>query len=146
MSKWNVGGYHWEEINLNKWAKERLEDLLTTEDLDLGSFEGGVMKLKSAFVTGDAYINVRRGKRIPGWDLTLKVKVKGHILEEEKKKKKFNGTLEIRNVAEGEEEDEYIVNPTCEENLDTITDFLKKKLLPKVLEQIRVFIKELREK
>ncbi|KAJ3436032.1 hypothetical protein M0813_26123 [Anaeramoeba flamelloides] len=147
MSTWNVGNFHWEEINLNKWAKERLEGLIKTEDLAFGGFEGGKMMLESVEVSGDAYINVRRGKRIPGWDLAIKLQIKGHITgSEESIKKKYSGELKFRNVAEGEEEDEYIITASCNQTYEQVPDYLKKKVVSKVLEQIRVLIKEIREK
>ncbi|KAJ3437617.1 hypothetical protein M0813_29815 [Anaeramoeba flamelloides] len=147
MSKWNVGNFHWEEINLNKWAKERLEELITNDDLAFGDFEAGKMMLESVEVSGDAYINVRRGKRIPGWELTIQIKIKGHITgSEESIKKKYSCGLKFRNVAEGEEEHEYIVTHSCDKKFEQVPGFLQKKVVPKVLEQIRILIKEIREK
>ncbi|KAJ3443614.1 heat shock protein 90 hsp90 co-chaperone aha-1 [Anaeramoeba flamelloides] len=115
MSKWNTNDFHWEEINLDKFAKEQLKEALTTEDLGLDEFQNGKIERKK-------------------------------VVKKEKKHQKFSASLEIVNISETEEEDDYVVYADCKENIKQVTEFLKKTVYPKVLEELDCVIHVMREK
>eukprot|EP00246_Nothoceros_aenigmaticus_P011643 TRINITY_DN3253_c0_g1_i2.p1 TRINITY_DN3253_c0_g1~~TRINITY_DN3253_c0_g1_i2.p1 ORF type:complete len:347 (+),score=65.43 TRINITY_DN3253_c0_g1_i2:111-1151(+) len=73
----NVHNWHWAEKDCLEWSRKRLGELL--EDIPILTGEGGLwiktMKLDS--VTGEAYVNIRKGKIIPGYELKVKVSWEG---------------------------------------------------------------------
>lgn len=72
----NVGQWHWVETDVLQWSRERLGALLC--GLELCTVEGVVVRTSSEradlVVTGDAFINKRKGKTIPGYELNVQVK------------------------------------------------------------------------
>lgn len=88
-SAWNRAGT-WEEKNLNKWATERIKELL----LSMGSLEFSGGKAEIAEVTkcsGDAFLVTVRNKKRVGYTYELSLKVKGEWkIGEETKKLKCN--------------------------------------------------------
>ncbi|KAJ6238034.1 hypothetical protein M0813_03267 [Anaeramoeba flamelloides] len=159
MSKWNTNDYHWEEINLDKFAKEQLKEALTTEDLGFDEFQNGKIERKKVVVSGEAYLTIRKRKRILGYSLKIKMEFKGYLnlqneegkgteteIKKEKKHQKFSASLEIVNISETEEEDDYVVYADCKENIKQVTEFLKKTVYRKVLEELDCVIHEMREK
>lgn len=67
----NVHNWHWSEKDCMPWAKTRLAELF--QGLTVLEGQGGcfikITKVES--VEGEAYINVRKGKIIPGYAILL---------------------------------------------------------------------------
>ena len=74
-SQWNVNDYHWEEKDKTVWAKNRLNELLGNINVQLG--KKGHVDISTVEVEGFMCVNVRKGKLIPLFELTLKVKWTG---------------------------------------------------------------------
>lgn len=101
-SAWNQAGT-WEEKSLNKWATDRIKDLLVS----MGSLEFSGGKAEIAEVSrcsGDAFLVIVRNKKRVGYtyELTLKVKGEWHI---EGEKKKMKGHIDVPEFSFGELDD-----------------------------------------
>jgi hypothetical protein len=77
MSKWNAKDYHWEEKDKTEWAKERLNTLLGTVQVNIG--KKGSVNVDEVQVEGFLCVNVRKGKLITLFELTLTVKWTGRM-------------------------------------------------------------------
>jgi hypothetical protein len=77
-SAWNVNDYHWEEKDKTPWAKYRLNELLGNINVTLG--KKGTVTVTSVDVDGFLCVNVRKGKLIPLFELTLKIHWTGTMI------------------------------------------------------------------
>ncbi|KAK2646133.1 hypothetical protein Ddye_021328 [Dipteronia dyeriana] len=98
-SVWNRAGT-WEEKNLNKWASDRIKELLTS----VGSMEFSGGKAEIAEVStcsGDAFLVTVRNRKRVGYNYELTLKVEGEwIIRGEKKMVK--GHIDIPEFSFGE--------------------------------------------
>ncbi|KAL6575300.1 hypothetical protein OROMI_012585 [Orobanche minor] len=138
-SAWNrlVAGT-WEEKNLNKWATDRIKELLVS----VGSLEFTGGKAEIAGVTrciGDAFLVTVRNKKRVGYTYELSLKVKGewHIGGE---KKKMKGHLDVLEVSFGELDDLQIQVKLSEDNEVSPQD------KQRVSQDLKLFLQPLREK
>jgi activator of HSP90 ATPase len=69
----NVKGWHWVEKDAMEWTRSRLGELLG--DKTLADADGVTVRTAPALLacTGEAYVNRRKGKIIPGFELAVKV-------------------------------------------------------------------------
>ncbi|KAL9445124.1 hypothetical protein AB3S75_018173 [Citrus x aurantiifolia] len=136
-SVWNRAGT-WEEKNLNKWASDRIKELLTS----VGSVEFSDGKAEITEVSncvGDAFlVTVRNKKRVGyNYELTLKVRGEWNIREE---KKMVKGHIDIPEFSFGELDDLQMQVRISEEK-----DLSKEdKLL--ISQDLKMFLQPVREK
>ncbi|KAJ0049268.1 hypothetical protein Pint_14977 [Pistacia integerrima] len=75
-SVWNRAGT-WEEKSLNKWASDRIKELLIT--VGTLEFPGGKAEIKEVSnCVGDAFLVTVRNKKRVGYTYELTLKVKGN--------------------------------------------------------------------
>ncbi|KAG2691217.1 hypothetical protein I3843_08G000300 [Carya illinoinensis] len=101
-SVWNRAGT-WEEKNLNKWASDRIKDLL----ISVGSLEfpsGKAEVLDVSKCIGDAFLVTVRNKKRVGYTYELTLKFKGEWLIKEEKKM-VKGHIDIPEFSFGELDD-----------------------------------------
>lgn len=69
----NVHNWHWVEKDCLEWSKKTLSHLL--EDIAIMSGEGNlwIKTTKVEKVDGEAYVNIRKGKIIPGYEISVRV-------------------------------------------------------------------------
>ncbi|KAH7572480.1 hypothetical protein ACOSP7_015651 [Xanthoceras sorbifolium] len=147
-SVWNRAGT-WEEKNLNKWASDRIKELLTA----VGSleFSGGKAEITEVSnCSGDAFLVTVRNRKRVGYNYELTLKVKGEwIIGGEKKMVK--GHIDIPEFSFGELDDLQMQVRLSEEkdllqpDRLQITQDLKLFLLP-VREKLLQFEQELRDR
>ncbi|KDP27762.1 hypothetical protein JCGZ_19791 [Jatropha curcas] len=101
-SVWNRAGT-WEEKNLNKWATDRIKELLVS----VGSLEFSCGKAEITEVSkclGDAFLVTVRNKKRVGYTYELTLKIKGEwTVKEEKKNVKAH--IDIPEFSFGELDD-----------------------------------------
>ncbi|XP_015868570.2 uncharacterized protein LOC107405999 [Ziziphus jujuba] len=136
-SVWNRAGT-WEEKNLNKWATDRMKELL----LSLGSleFSGGKADISDVSkCVGDAFLVTVRSKKRFGYTYELTLKVKGEwIIREEKKTVK--GHIDIPEFSFGELDDLQMEVRLSEEK-----DLLHQDTL-RIKQDLKLFLQPVREK
>ncbi|MFS7967257.1 putative activator of 90kDa heat shock protein ATPase [Helianthus anomalus] len=136
-SAWNKAGT-WEEKNLNKWATERIKELL----LSVGSLEFSSGNAKIAEVsrcTGDAFLVTVRNKKRVGYTYEITLKVTGEWLIGEEKKT-FKGNLDLAEFSYGELDDLQV-----EVRLNEDKDLLLQDK-QRILQDMKSFLKPIREK
>ena len=82
----NVNNWHWQEKDAFEWSRSRFADLLTlafrSPAADGAPPADGVARLATTGVTslsGEAYVNRRKGKIIAGYELELKMAYEGEV-------------------------------------------------------------------
>jgi len=136
-SVWNSAGT-WEEKNLNKWAADRIKELLVSA----GSLEfpGGKAQISDVSkCVGDAFLVTVRNKKRVGYTYELTLKVKGEwTLKEEKKMVK--GHIDISEFSFGELDDLQMEVRLSEEK-----DLLQQDK-SRVCQDLKLFLQPIREK
>ncbi|XP_057980109.1 uncharacterized protein LOC131165947 [Malania oleifera] len=136
-SVWNRAGT-WEEKNLNKWASDRIKELL----LSVGSldFNGGKAEIADVSkCTGDAFLVTVRNKKRVGYTYELTLKFKGEwFIKEEKKMVK--GHINILEFSYGELDDLQIEVRVGEDK-----DLLHQDKL-RICQDLKMFLQPVREK
>lgn len=136
-SAWNKAGT-WEEKNLNKWATERIKELV----LSMGTLEFSSGKAEVSEVsrcTGDAYLVTVRNKKRVGYTYEITLKVKGEWLVGEEKKT-FKGNLDISEFSFGELDDLQV-----EVKLNDEKELLHQDK-QRIRQDMKSFLKPIREK
>ncbi|XP_076934281.1 uncharacterized protein LOC143600490 [Bidens hawaiensis] len=147
-SAWNKAGT-WEEKNLNKWATERIKELVQS----VGSLEFSSGKAEIAEVTrctGDAFLVTVRNKKRVGYTYEITLKVKGEWLVGGEKKK-FDGNLDLAEFSFGELDDLQVevklneAKDLLHEDKQQIREDMKKFLKP-ICHKLLEFEAELKER
>ncbi|MCD7456782.1 hypothetical protein HAX54_033121 [Datura stramonium] len=136
-SVWNRAGT-WEEKSLNKWANDRIKELL----ISVGSQEFSGGRAEVAEVTrcsGDAFLVTVRNKKRVGYTYELTIKVKGEWLIGAEKKI-VKGHIDIPEFSFGELDDLQI-----EVKLNEDED-LEQKEKHRIKQDMKMFLQPLREK
>lgn len=143
----NVHGWHWQEKDALQWSRERLDALCALEVCDGSATQG--LKLRCTGVascTGEAYVNKRKGKIIPGYEIELKVAYEGSVEAEGKTVAEVKGTVHFPYIADenADEDPEAKVLNAAESPADLrAKEEMRKIGLPKLYAGIREFVKEL---
>eukprot|EP00238_Polyblepharides_amylifera_P008923 CAMPEP_0196581100 /NCGR_PEP_ID=MMETSP1081-20130531/32395_1 /TAXON_ID=36882 /ORGANISM="Pyramimonas amylifera, Strain CCMP720" /LENGTH=334 /DNA_ID=CAMNT_0041901201 /DNA_START=104 /DNA_END=1105 /DNA_ORIENTATION=+ len=100
----NVHGWHWQEKDCLPWSRVRLEELLGGLVVCAGDSAVWLKVTKVDSVNGEAYVNIRKGKKIPGYEIELKAAWEGEIREGGVEAgaviSKANGTVHLPYIAD----------------------------------------------
>ncbi|XP_023515376.1 uncharacterized protein LOC111779547 [Cucurbita pepo subsp. pepo] len=147
-SVWNRAGT-WEEKNVNKWANDRMKELLmSVASLEFSSGKAEIVDVSKC--VGDAVLVTVRNKKRVGYtyELTLKIKGEWTIRQE---KKMVQGHIDIPEFSFGEL-DELQMEVRLSEEKDLVgEDKLQicqdlKRFLQPVREKLHQFEQELKER
>ncbi|KAL2229201.1 UNVERIFIED_CONTAM: hypothetical protein Sindi_1899800 [Sesamum indicum] len=151
-SAWNRAGT-WEEKNLNKWASDRIKELLPS----MRSLEFSSGKAEIAEVTrcsGDAFLVTVRNKKRVGYTYELTLRVKGEwCIGGEKKNVK--GHIDVPEFSFGELDDLQVSRNSIVVRLGFILQIqvklIEDKDIPQeerqqICQDLRLFLQPLREK
>ncbi|KAG9395090.1 Activator of Hsp90 ATPase N-terminal [Carpediemonas membranifera] len=140
MSTWNVNQWHWEEKKWSSWACDRLKEMFSGLE-----FESGDLKMTSVCktVSGDAYVNIRKGKRYEGYDMKIEIDLEGEDADG-----KVSAKIAIPDFCDDVDDQAFKVNvtvtsPSGSGCYDKVTAAVDTK---KIGEMLVAFIDELREK
>ncbi len=86
-SSWNANSYHYEERDYTSWGKTRLHELLDKVDTSSAGLRFQAksqefsLELKTELkkLDGDAWCNIRKGKKLTCFNYELELGFKGHI-------------------------------------------------------------------
>jgi activator of HSP90 ATPase len=73
-SDWNKQMWHWEERNANDFARTKLAELFGAARFALSASQHVFRVTDTPKVTGEAYCNLRKGKKNYGHDMQIKLK------------------------------------------------------------------------
>ncbi|XP_004493603.1 uncharacterized protein [Cicer arietinum] len=143
----NVHNWHWSETNCLEWSRTFFTNLLS--NLTILNGEGNLF-IKTTTIrnlNGEAYINIRKGKIIPGYEISLTLSWEGEARDSDGKSLlKVNGTVEIPYISDenADEDPELRVivedeGPIGKRIKDAM--FSKGKLL--ILEKVRVWVQSM---
>lgn len=112
VNKKNVNSWHWEERNCMPFVKKRIPELLLATDIPTNGY-GTLRIVKVEEISGDAYINMRKGKFRLGFSITLgKVHWEGeHKTEDGTIVGSCKGTFAVNEFAEdARDADDYDIH------------------------------------
>ena len=140
----NVNNWHWAEIDLMPWAKERLEGLLVGLAAQNVPDKGWVKVTKVEECKGEASVSNRKGKRIVAFELKVTCDWKGQVDYDD-----VEGTLSAPYVSEDVGADDYELKLSAKDAGDAshkkAIKFLQKEL-PAVQAALRTFTEEIHKK
>ncbi|KAK9290924.1 hypothetical protein L1049_009103 [Liquidambar formosana] len=140
----NVHNWHWAETNCLEWSRNLLTKLLS--DLPILDGEGNlyVKTKKVDKVDGEAYVNVRKGKIIPGYEISVSISWEGEAKDAEGKSLlKVEGSIEIPYIADenADEDPELRVSVRDEGPIGKrLKEAMVTKGKPLILEKVRVYV------
>lgn len=143
----NVHNWHWAETNCLDWSRNLLSSLL--QDLPICDGEGGlyIKTGKVNKVDGEAYVNIRKGKIIPGYEISLSLSWHGEAKDGEGNSLlKVEGTVDVPYIADENADEDPEVRVSVKDE-GPIGKRLKGAFLangkPVVLEKIRVYVESM---
>ncbi|RAL51779.1 unnamed protein product [Cuscuta campestris] len=140
----NVHNWHWAETDCLEWSRSFFNKLLSNQTVLNGEGNICIRIKKLDKLEGEAYVNVRKGKIIPGYELSLVLSWEGEAKDSEGKSlAKTEGTVEIPYISdENADEDPEIKVTTREDGPieKRLKDAFIAKGKPFVLEQVRSWV------
>ncbi|KAJ8646911.1 hypothetical protein MRB53_008659 [Persea americana] len=141
----NVHNWHWSETNCLQWSRNLLSNLL--QDLTILSGEGGlfIKTTKLDRLEGEAYVNVRKGKIIPGYEISLSLSWEGEARDpaDGQTLVKSTGSVEIPYIADENADEDPDLRITFNEE-GPLGKRLKEAFISKgkpiILEKVRVYV------
>ncbi len=77
-NKRNVNAWHWEESDYTPWAKKIITDNLKSISIPVPG--GGLITITDVTkLSGDAYVNTRKGKTFSGYEFKITIEWKGEL-------------------------------------------------------------------
>ncbi|KAF5207383.1 activator of heat shock protein ATPase-like protein [Thalictrum thalictroides] len=143
----NVHNWHWAETNCLEWSRNLLTKLLS--DLTILNGEGNLfIKTKTVDkVDGEAYVNVRKGKIIPGYEISVSVSWEGEAKDAEGNSlMKVEGNVEFPYIADENADEDPEVKITVRDD-GPVGKRLKDAFFSKgknvVLEKVKVYVESM---
>jgi len=154
VNKKNVNSWHWEELNYMPWAKTRIPELLKSATIPVKG-NGNISITGASEITGDAYLNMRKGKYRVGFQLTIgKIQWEGEIRADDGYVvAKCKGTCKVAEFCEDTDDDEYEVttfklddDDDKDEAGEMLLAVMKKEGKKGIIKQLKVFSSEMHAK
>ncbi|KAL2320872.1 hypothetical protein Fmac_029841 [Flemingia macrophylla] len=140
----NVHNWHWAETNCLEWSKALFTTLLA--DLTLLDGEGDLFAKTTSLrsLDGEAYVNVRKGKIIPGYELSLSLAWHGEAKDSHGASLlKVDGTVDIPYISDENADEDPEVKVTVNDQGpigNRIKDAVISKGKPLILDKVRVWV------
>ncbi|KAF6165513.1 hypothetical protein GIB67_015836 [Kingdonia uniflora] len=140
----NVHNWHWAETNCLEWSRNLLSTLLTNLTILDGESNLFIRTTKLDKLEGEAYVNVRKGKIIPGYEISLSILWEGEAKDDEGKViLKVDGSVEVPYIADENADEDPELRVLIKDE-GPVGKRLKDAFLAKgksiVLEKIRVYV------
>ncbi|GAB4843770.1 hypothetical protein Ancab_013735 [Ancistrocladus abbreviatus] len=140
----NVHNWHWAETDCLEWSRNLLSKLL--DNLTVLSGEGNlyVKIIKVEKVDGEAYVNVRKGKIIPGYELSVTLSWEGEAKDENGQSiLKVDGSVEIPYISDENADEDPELKITVKDDGPIgkrLKDAFMAKGKPLIHEKVRVYV------
>nr|XP_043610147.1 activator of 90 kDa heat shock protein ATPase homolog [Erigeron canadensis] len=141
----NVHNWHWAETDCMQWSKDLLSKLLSDHTILEGEGNLFIKTKKIDKIEGEAYVNVRKGKIIPGYELSLKLDWIGEVKDSNNDKSLLivDGVVEIPYISDENADEDPDIRVIVKDE-GPLGRRLKDAFLVKgkefVLKQVRVFV------
>ncbi|KAM7271106.1 hypothetical protein ACFE04_030320 [Oxalis oulophora] len=143
----NVHNWHWAETDCIEWSRNQLTKLLSNVTVLNGEGNLFVKTKKVEKVDGEAYVNIRKGKIIPGYEISVTVPWEGEAKDSEGKVlMKVDGVVEIPYIADenaGEDPEIRVVVKDDGPVGRTMKDAILNKGKDTILEKVRVYVESM---
>ncbi|KAK7605499.1 hypothetical protein V9T40_007357 [Parthenolecanium corni] len=139
----NVNNWHWTEKNACQWSQDTLKRLLVGLNIENDHFKCTVTDLDKC--QGEAIVNNRKGKLIIFYEWEILASWKGSIRGKEET---IEGKFTIPNLSEENDISEVDVSFSLKENSENgnlMKEFLRREGVEKVRDQLRLYLKDLKE-
>ncbi|XP_020213857.1 activator of 90 kDa heat shock protein ATPase homolog 1 [Cajanus cajan] len=140
----NVHNWHWAETNCLEWSKALFTTLLS--NLTLLDGEGNLFLKTTSLrsLDGEAYVNVRKGKIIPGYEISLSLAWQGEAKDSQGASLlKVDGTVDIPYISDENADEDPEVKVTVNDDGPLgkrIKDAMLSKGKPLILDKVRVWV------
>lgn len=143
----NVHNWHWSETNCLEWSRTFFNNLLSDLTILDGESNLFIKTTKVTAMDGEAYVNIRKGKIIPGYEISLTLAWQGEAKDAEGKTLlNVDGTVEIPYISDenADEDPELRVTVKDEGPIGrTLKDAMVSKGKPLILEKVRVWVESM---
>ncbi|KAI7998557.1 hypothetical protein LOK49_LG10G03024 [Camellia lanceoleosa] len=140
----NVHNWHWAETDCLEWSRTLLTKLLSNQTLLDGESNLFIKTKNLDKLDGEAYVNVRKGKIIPGYELNLSLSWEGQAKDSDGQTLLCaDGIVEIPYISDenADEDPEIRVSVKDEGPIGKrLKEAFMAKGKPFVLEQVRVYV------
>lgn len=141
----NVHNWHWSETDCLGWARTFLSNLLADKSILSGEGNLHIKTKKLDKLDGEAYVNIRKGKIIPGYELSLVLSYEAEARDSDGVTVLLttDGTVELPYIADenADEDPEVRVRVRDEGEIGRrLKDAFVAKGKPFVLEKVREFV------
>ncbi|KAK4755237.1 hypothetical protein SAY87_008994 [Trapa incisa] len=143
----NVHNWHWAETDCLEWSRNLFSQLLS--DLTILDGEGGLfIKMKKVDkVEGEAYVNIRKGKIIPGYEISVSISWEGDAKDSDGKSLlKVEGSVEIPYISDENADEDPELKVTVKDDGPVgrrLKEAMLKRGKPVVLEKVRIFVQSM---
>lgn len=140
----NVHNWHWSETDCIEWSRNFLSKLLSNLVVLDGEGNLFVRTKKVEKVDGEAYVNVRKGKIIPGYEISVTIPWEGEAKDADGTSlHKVDGSVEIPYIADENADEDPELRVTVKDE-GPIGKRLKEAMVAKgkpiIFEKVRVFV------
>ncbi|KAF3442660.1 hypothetical protein FNV43_RR16576 [Rhamnella rubrinervis] len=143
----NVHNWHWAETNCLEWSRNLLTNLLSNLTILDGESNLFVKTKKVDKVDGEAYVNVRKGKVIPGYEISVAISWEGEAKDPDGKSLlKVDGVVEIPYIADENADEDPEVRVTVKDEGPigkTLKDAMVAKGKPLILEKVKAYVQSM---
>ncbi|XWS59271.1 hypothetical protein CRYUN_Cryun08bG0107100 [Craigia yunnanensis] len=140
----NVHNWHWAETDCLPWSTTFFTKSLSNLTILDGEGNLHIKTKKVEKVDGEAYVNVRKGKIIPGYEISLSLSWEGEAKDGEGKTLlKVDGSVEIPYISDENADEDPEVKVTIKDEGPigkTLKEAMQVKGKPLVLEKVRDFV------
>ncbi|KAM3339392.1 activator of 90 kDa heat shock protein ATPase isoform X1 [Capsicum galapagoense] len=142
----NVHNWHWAETDCIEWSRSFLTNLLADKIVIDGEGNIKIRTKKLEKLEGEAYVNIRKGKIIPGYELNLVLSWEGEVKGDEDagtSVMKVEGNVEFPYIADENADEDPEVKVTVKDEGPIgkrLKDAFVAKGKPFVLEQVKSYV------
>ncbi|KAK4759610.1 hypothetical protein SAY87_022741 [Trapa incisa] len=143
----NVHNWHWAETDCLEWSRNLFSNLLSGLTILDGEGNLFIKTKKVDKVEGEAYVNIRKGKIIPGYEISVSISWEGEARDSDGKSLlKVEGSVEIPYISDENADEDPELRVTVKED-GPVGRMLKEAMLnrgkPVILEKVRIYVQSM---
>ncbi|KAI4300672.1 hypothetical protein L6164_034021 [Bauhinia variegata] len=143
----NVHNWHWAETDCMEWSRNFFNKLLSNLTVLDGEGNLHIRTKKVEKIDGEAYVNVRKGKIIPGYEISVAVAWEGEAKDADGKSLlKVDGTVEMPYISDENADEDPELKVTVKDE-GPIGNRLKEAMIskgkPLILEKVKVWVQSM---